>query len=46
MTDLACKVLVVGAGTAGFAAAIAASRVGLSVRLIEAGTKVGGVMAY
>ena len=44
--DLACDVLVVGAGTAGFGAAISAARAGLSVRLIEAGTKVGGVMAF
>ena len=44
--DPACDVLVVGAGTAGFAAAIAAARAGLSVQLIEAGTKVGGVMAF
>lgn len=45
-SDIACDVLVVGAGTAGFGAAIAAARAGLSVHLIEAGTKVGGVMAF
>ena len=44
--DLLCDVLVVGAGTAGFGAAISAARAGLSVHLIEAGTKVGGVMAF
>ena len=44
--DITCDVLVVGAGTAGFGAAIAAARAGLSVHLIEAGTKVGGVMAF
>ena len=43
---IACDVLVVGGGTAGFGAAIAAARVGLSVHLVEAGTKVGGVMAF
>jgi NADPH-dependent 2,4-dienoyl-CoA reductase/sulfur reductase-like enzyme len=45
-SDIACDVGVVGAGTAGFGAAIAAARAGLSVHLIEAGTKVGGVMAF
>ena len=39
-------VLVVGGGTAGFGAALAAAREGLSVRLVEAGTKIGGVMAF
>lgn len=39
-------VLVVGGGTAGFAAAIAAARSGCSVRLVEAGSKIGGVMAF
>jgi hypothetical protein len=43
---IACDVLVVGGGTAGFGAAIAAARAGLSVHLVEAGTKVGGVMAF
>lgn len=39
-------VLVVGGGTAGFGAAIAASREGLEVTLIEATSKIGGVMAF
>ena len=41
-----CDILVVGGGTAGFGAAIAAARGGHSVRLVEAGSKVGGVMAF
>ncbi|SFE99940.1 FAD dependent oxidoreductase [Sulfitobacter brevis] len=43
---LDCDVAVIGGGTAGFGAAIAAARAGLSVRLVEAGPKVGGVMAF
>lgn len=39
-------VLVIGGGTAGFGAAVAAGRKGLSVRLLEAGPKIGGVMAF
>ncbi len=39
-------VLVIGGGTAGFGAAIAAARHGLRVTLLEATTKIGGVMAY
>lgn len=39
-------VAVVGAGTAGFGAALAAARRGLRVRLVEAGAKLGGVMAF
>ncbi len=39
-------VLVIGGGTAGFGAAIAAGRHGLRVTLLEATTKVGGVMAF
>lgn len=39
-------VLVVGGGTAGFGAAIAAGRKGLRTVLLEATTKVGGVMAF
>ncbi len=39
-------VLVVGGGTAGFGAAIAAARRGLRVSLIEATSKIGGVMAF
>jgi len=38
-------VLVVGGGTAGFGAAVAAGRQGLGVVLLEATSKVGGVMA-
>ncbi|MDQ2089318.1 FAD-dependent oxidoreductase [Marimonas arenosa] len=44
-TDLTPDVLVIGAGTAGFGAAIAAARKGLSTCLIEAGQTPGGVMA-
>ncbi|MGB3316067.1 MAG: FAD-dependent oxidoreductase [Albidovulum sp.] len=43
--DIETDVLVVGGGTAGFAASLAAARAGLSVRLVEAGPKIGGVMA-
>ena len=39
-------VLVVGGGTAGFGAAVAAGRKGLNVMMIEATSKVGGVMAF
>jgi len=39
-------VLVIGGGTAGFGAAIAAARQGLEVTLLEATTKIGGVMAF
>lgn len=39
-------VLVIGGGTAGFGAAIAASRAGFKVTLLEANTKIGGVMAF
>ncbi|MEO0371864.1 MAG: FAD-dependent oxidoreductase [Pseudomonadota bacterium] len=39
-------VLVIGGGSAGFGAAVAAGRQGLRVALIEATTKVGGVMAF
>lgn len=44
--EIDCDVLVVGGGTAGFAAAVAAGRAGRKVRLVEAGPKVGGVMAF
>lgn len=44
--SLESDVLVIGGGTAGFGAAIAAARQGLSVTLIEASSKVGGVMAF
>ncbi len=39
-------VLVIGGGTAGFGAAVAAGRQGLDVILLEATSKVGGVMAF
>lgn len=39
-------VLVIGGGTAGFGAAIAAGRQGLRVILMEATSKIGGVMAF
>ena len=39
-------VLVVGGGTAGFGAAIAAARQGARVTLLEATSKIGGVMAF
>ena len=39
-------VLVIGGGTAGFGAAVAAGRHGLDVMLLEATSKVGGVMAF
>lgn len=39
-------VLVIGGGTAGFGAAIAAGREGLQVTLLEATSKIGGVMAF
>lgn len=39
-------VLVIGGGTAGFGAAVAAGRQGLDVTLLEATSKVGGVMAF
>lgn len=44
--DEQTDVLVVGGGTAGFGAAIAAGRQGLRVTLLEATTKIGGVMAF
>jgi FAD dependent oxidoreductase len=45
-TGIATDVLVVGGGTAGFGAAVAAARTGLDVCLFEASSKVGGVMAF
>lgn len=39
-------VLVIGGGTAGFGAAVAAGRQGLRVTLLEATSKIGGVMAF
>lgn len=44
--DVATDVVVIGGGTAGFGAAVAAGRQGLSVCLLEAGPKIGGVMAF
>lgn len=38
--------LVIGGGTAGFGAALAAARQGARVRLIEGTSKIGGVMAF
>lgn len=46
MTRMKTDVLVIGGGTAGFGAAVAAARTGLDVCLVEAGSKVGGVMAF
>jgi glycine/D-amino acid oxidase-like deaminating enzyme len=46
MREIHADVLVVGGGTAGFGAAVAAGRTGLDVVLLEAGHKVGGVMAF
>ncbi len=43
---LTADVVVIGGGTAGFGAAVAAGRLGLDVRLLEASSKVGGVMAF
>ena len=45
-SNLSPDVVVVGGGTAGFGAAIAAGRLGLDVWLLEASSKVGGVMAF
>lgn len=42
----ATDVLVIGGGTAGFGAAVAAGRQGLNVILLEATSKIGGVMAF
>lgn len=39
-------VVVIGGGTAGFGAAWAAAQAGANVRLIEATSKIGGVMAF
>lgn len=46
MGELSADVVVIGGGTAGFGAAVAAGRQGLDVVLLEAGNKVGGVMAF
>lgn len=45
-TDTPQDVVVVGGGTAGFGAAVAAGRQGLRVTLLEAGPRIGGVMAF
>ncbi|MBL6929022.1 MAG: FAD-dependent oxidoreductase [Rhodospirillales bacterium] len=45
-THLTTDVLVIGGGTAGFGAAVAAGRQGLDVCLFEEGRKIGGVMAF
>lgn len=42
---LDADVLVIGGGTAGFGAAVAAARKGLNVYLLESSNKIGGVMA-
>ena len=44
--NIQTDVLVVGGGTAGFGAAVAAGRQGLHVILLEASSKIGGVMAF
>ncbi|MGR3614995.1 MAG: FAD-dependent oxidoreductase [Paracoccaceae bacterium] len=46
MSEMQTDVLIIGGGTAGFGAAVAAGRQGLSVMLLEASPKVGGVMAF
>ena len=43
---ISCDLLVTGGGTAGFGAAVSAARQGLTVRLVEAGDRLGGVMAF
>ncbi|MGI9388606.1 MAG: FAD-dependent oxidoreductase [Boseongicola sp.] len=44
--ELTADVVVVGGGTAGFGASVAAARFGLDVCLLESSSKVGGVMAF
>lgn len=46
MRTLLTDVLVIGGGTAGFGAAYAAASQGARVRLVEATSKIGGVMAF
>ncbi len=46
MRSQSADVVVIGGGTAGFGAAIAASRAGLRVSLLEATAKIGGVMGF
>ncbi|UWQ00660.1 FAD-dependent oxidoreductase [Aliiroseovarius crassostreae] len=45
-SDTQVDVLVIGGGTAGFGAALAAARQGQSTILLEASQKIGGVMAF
>ena len=42
----AVDLAVIGGGTAGFGAAVTAARQGLEVCLVEAGARIGGVMAF
>ena len=44
--EVNCDVLVVGGGTAGFGAAVAAGRAGLRTVLMEASPRIGGVMSF
>lgn len=44
--QIAGDLLVIGGGTAGFGAVVTAARQGLSVQLVEAGDRLGGVMAF
>ncbi|MEW9919890.1 FAD-dependent oxidoreductase [Marimonas sp. MJW-29] len=46
MEETDTDVLIVGGGTAGWAAVVAAGRQGLRVTLLEATQKIGGVMAF
>ncbi len=46
LADEETYVLVIGGGTAGFGAAVSAGRQGLRVTLLEATTKIGGVMVF
>lgn len=43
---ISCDLLVIGGGTAGFGAALSGARAGLAVRMVEAGDRLGGVMAF
>jgi hypothetical protein len=44
--EQATDILIIGGGTAGFGAAIAAARRGAKVSLLEGTSKIGGVMAF
>jgi len=46
MANTKIDLLAIGGGTAGFGAAVAGARLGLNVTLIEASSKIGGVMAF